>query len=177
MTYRTSEDLAQQTSPFRRLVYGMIRRLAITLTAEARWQLLGQRGGEGGDEILQAEPFTGIGFYSRPASSGNPEAVVVAVGGAKTTVIVATRDEATRQAVAGDLPDDSTAMFNTKAIIVINPDSTVEIRTPGGTADALVTQSQFMNHTHTTAGTGPPTPPTALSPSPPLTGTTVLKAQ
>jgi len=129
MTYRSSEDFAQETSAFRRFVYGMIRRFAVTLTDTALWQLLGQTGGAGGDEILSDVPaFTGIGFYSRPPSSGgNPEAIGVSVGGTRTTVIVAARDEATRQAVVGDLPPDSAAMFNTKAVILINPDDTIEV--------------------------------------------------
>lgn len=179
MTYRTSQDFAQETSEFRRYVYGMIRRFAITLTETARWQLLGQSGGAGGDEILSDVPaFTGIGFYARPPSSGgNPEAIGVGVGGTRTTVIIAARDEATRQAVVGDVPPDSAAMFNTKAVIVINPDGTVEIRSPGGTAHKLVTQEQFMNHTHTTAPNGPTTPPTAIAPDPALNGTAVLRAE
>jgi len=91
MTYRTSEDLAQETSAFRRFVRGMIRRVAITLTQTAKWQVLGQQGGQGGDETIEVEPFTGIGFYSRPPSSGNPEAIAVAIGGNKTVALVATR--------------------------------------------------------------------------------------
>lgn len=143
MTYRTSEDLAQETSPFRRFVRGMIRRLAITLTAETKWQLLGQRGGQGGDETPLVEPFTGIGFYSRPPSSGNPEAVAVAVGGSKTTVIVATRDEATRQAVAGDIAEGETCVYNDKALIVVKADGTVEIRLAGGVAIPLATKADL----------------------------------
>jgi phage gp45-like len=145
MTYRNSEDFAQETSAFRRYVYGMVRRFAITLTDTARWQLLGQRGGAGGDEILpNVESFTGIGFYSRPASSGNPEAVAVAIGGTRTTVVIAARDEATRQAMVGSLPADSAAMFNTKAVLVINPDGTVEIRAGGGAAAPLATLADIQ---------------------------------
>lgn len=44
-----------------------------------------------------------------------------------------------------------------------------------GGSGALVTQAQFMNHTHLTAGTGSPVPPTSISPTPTLTGTTVIK--
>jgi len=184
MTYRSSEDFAQETSAFRRFVYGMIRRFAITLTDAALWQLLGQTGGAGGDEILSDVPaFTGIGFYSRPPSSGgNPEAIGVAVGGTRTTVIVAARDEATRQAVVGDLPPDSAAMFNTQTIIVINPDGTVEIRLAGGAATPLATLAdlqalasfvQKMTLAVSGGTAGPPAPGAVPTP----TGTTVLKAQ
>ena len=46
----------------------------------------------------------------------------------------------------------------------------------GGTKP-LVTYAEFMNHTHRTAGTGPPVAPTALAPPPAaaLVGTSVLK--
>lgn len=184
MTYRSSEDFAQETSAFRRYVYGMIRRFAITLTEAARWQLLGQSGGAGGDEVLaDVEAFTGIGFYSRPPSSGgNPEAIGVGVGGTRTTVIIAARDEATRQAVVGDAPPDSTAMFNSQVIIVINPDGTVEIRLAGGAAGKLPTLADlqalanFVQHMTlpVSGGTaGPPAPGSVPTPA----GTTVLRAQ
>lgn len=184
MTYRSSEDFAQETSAFRRYVYGMIRRFAITLAESARWQLLGQSGGAGGDEVLpDVEAFTGIGFYARPPDSGgNPEAIGVGVGGTRTTVIIAARDEATRQAVVGDLPADSTAMFNSQVIIVINPDGTVEIRLAGGTAAQLATLAdiqalasfvQAMTLPVSGGTAGPPAPNSVPTPA----GTTVLRAQ
>lgn len=49
--------------------------------------------------------------------------------------------------------------------------TTIEV----GGGKALVTQEQFLNHTHLTAGTGAPVAPTALSPSPALTGTAVTR--
>lgn len=102
----------------------------------ARWQLLGQRGGAGGDEILSnVEAFPGIGFYAGlPSSGGKPEAIGVGVGGTRTTAIIAARDEATRQAVIGSLPMDSTAVFNTQGRRRDQPGRTVEIRLAGGAA-------------------------------------------
>lgn len=44
-----------------------------------------------------------------------------------------------------------------------------------GGSSPLVTQAQFMNHTHLTAGTGAPVAPTAISPTPTLTGTKIIK--
>lgn len=152
MTYRTSEDFAQETSKFRRFVYGMNRRYKVVSTAETKWQVLGQRGGQGGDEAPLFEPFTGIGFYSRPPSSGNPEAIGTSIGGAKTTVLVATRDEATRQAVAGDLAEGETCVYNDKALIVVRADGTVEIRLVGGTAIPLATK-QDLDILRTAIGT------------------------
>jgi phage gp45-like len=196
VTYRSSEDFAQETSAFRRFMYGMIRRFAITLAESARWQLLGQSGGAGGDEVLpDVEAFTGIGFYARPPSSGgNPEAIGVGVGGTRTTVIIAVRDEATRQAVAGNIEDDETITFNSSTLVYNKKNGTVEIRTPTGTAVELALKSdveavdnKYANHLHGAAGaptTGPlsvfapGTPPVAVPLDPAqIVGTTVLKAQ
>jgi Phage protein Gp138 N-terminal domain len=44
-----------------------------------------------------------------------------------------------------------------------------------GGSGSLVTQLQFLNHTHATAATGSPSPPIALSPTPALVGTSVIK--
>lgn len=65
--------------------------------------------------------------------------------------------------VVGDVEDD--------AMIEFTDDGKIH----AGGSKALVTQEQFMNHTHATAGTGTPSPPIALAPSPALTGTDVLK--
>lgn len=138
MTWRGSEEFAKQTGALERFVRGMNRRMVVTLTNSARWQLLGQRGGQGGDEVIDAEAFTGIGFYSRPPASGKPEVITTAIGGSKTTVIVAARDEATRKAVA-QIAQGETAVYNDKAIIVVKADGTVEIRLVGGVAIALPT--------------------------------------
>lgn len=184
MTYRSSQDFAQETSAFRRYVYGMIRRFAITLTDTARWQLLGQRGGAGGDELLSdVEAFTGIGFYSRPPSSGGkPEAIAVAVGGTRTTVIVAARDEATRQAIAGSIAAGETAMFNPQVILLCKANGTVEIRAGGGAAAPLATLAdvqaltnfvQQMTLPMSGATAGPPAPGSVPTPA----GTTVLNAE
>jgi len=189
MTYRTSEDFAQETSPFRRLMRGMIRHFAITLTQSTLWQVLGQVGGQGGDETIEIEPFTGIGFYSRPPNSGNPEAIATAIGGTDAMAIVATRDEATRQAVAGDLAEDETMTFNTLTVVYHRQSGVVEIRAPNGVAFALPTladynalREAYNAHTHTVATTGSASAQsgsaaaTSSTVGPP-SGTTVLKAQ
>jgi phage gp45-like len=138
MSNRRSEDFAEAIREPLRLLRGMVRRATITLSDGSRWQLLGQRGGTGGDETIPAEPFTGIGFYSRPPSSGGaPEAIAVAIGGAKAMAVVATRDEATRQAVAGDLEEDETSVYNTQAELRVRASGTVEARSVGGSAAAL----------------------------------------
>jgi hypothetical protein len=190
VTYRTSEDFAEETSPFRRFVRGMIRRVKVTLSEGSKWQVLGGKGGKGGPETFEAEPFTGVGFYSRPpASGGNPEAIAVAFGGNAAMAIVGTRDEATRQAVAGNLDDDETMTFNTSTIVYHRKNGTLEIRAPNGTAIALPTLADynalrlaFNGHQHfvNTAGTAAAQSGTTAVPGStvgPPTGTTVLKAQ
>jgi phage gp45-like len=185
MSYRTAEDFAREAREWWRLLRGQIRRGAVTLTSSTLWQVLGQRGGAGGDETWNIEPFTGIGIYARPPSSGNPEAIVVAIGGAKTTAIVATRDEATRKLGAGDLAEGETCVFNDKARIIVKADGTVEIRLHGGVAIPLATLADVQairaaldGHSHTyVPGSGTPTTTTANPAVPAPVGTTVLKAQ
>lgn len=189
MTWRGSEEFSLETSPFRRLVRGMIRRVAISLATGTKWQWRGQRGGAGGDEIYDAEPFTGIGFFSRPPASGSPEAILNAVGGSKNTVIVATRDEKTRRLIDADVPAGATCVYNDKAMILVKPDGTVEIRLIGGAAIALPTladynalRNAYNSHTHPVATTGSATAQTGTASATAATvaaptGTTVLKAQ
>lgn len=139
----SSEDHAQSISDFRRLVQGLVRRMTITLADGVKWQLRGHRGGSGGDEVIEVEPFSGVGFYSRPpVDGGKPEAIMLSVGGAKTPVIVATRDEATRRKAA-NLAADETAIFTSKAIVVITTDGSVEIRGLGGGAEPLATKADL----------------------------------
>lgn len=192
MSYLTSEDFAAQTGKTLRLLHGMIRRMAVVLTDGTLWRLLGQRGGQGGDETREVENFSGIGFYARPPSSGgNPEAIAVAVAGGKNMAIVATRDEATRQAVAGNIDEDETATFNSCTLIINKKNATVEIRLPSGTAVSLMLKSEGVtmrnelhNHTHgpgsftAPSGGGPVTGTSGAGPAVTTpTGTTVLKGQ
>jgi hypothetical protein len=140
MTYKTAVDHAAETSPFRRFVFGMIRRYKITRATGTRWQVRGQSSGSGGDELHEIEPFHGIGFMARPPASGsNPEAVGVSIAGAKLQLIVGTRDEAVRKLIDDQVENDGAAMFNTTVIILVKPDSTVEIRLHGGAAQKLLT--------------------------------------
>jgi hypothetical protein len=127
VTYRTSEDFAEETSPFRRLVRGMVRHVTISLTQSSLWQVVGQKGGSGGTETFEAPPLTGIGVYARPPASGNPEGIALAIAGSKSTMIVAMRDEATRQAIAGDLAEDETAIFNSQALMLVKANGTIEV--------------------------------------------------
>lgn len=141
MSYKNSADFARQTGEALRLLRGSIRRMAITLTESAIWRVIGRQGNE--PETIDSEQFGGVGFYARPPASGKPEAVVVAVGGAATTAIVATRDEATRAASVGNLAAGETAVYNDKAVIVVKADGSVEIRLVGGAAVPLALKSDL----------------------------------
>jgi phage gp45-like len=189
-TNNTTEEWREQISSQRRSIAGMVRRMAITLTNGGVWRAIGHLLLDSRTrEARDAEVFGGIGFAARPKAGANAEAIVVFPGGSSNPVIIATRDEDARRAVASldqDSDQDSTAMFNRSTIILIKPDGTVEIRASGGTATKLPTladynalRSAFNSHVHATAGTGPPVPPTAAPGIPVATpaGTTVLKAQ
>jgi phage gp45-like len=174
---RSVKQLREQTKPAVVHAAGAIRRMAIALTSKALWQLTGLRLLDNSTEVMTAEPFGGIGFHARPAASGKPEAIVLLVGdNATTPVVVAVRDEKTRQAIAGALAGDETAMFNSQAIVVCKADGTVEVRSKNGTAKKLITFDEFMRHTHATAATGAPVTPTAIS-GDPLAGTDVIKGE
>lgn len=138
------KDLAKVTDPAVARAAGMIRRMVITLSgAKAIWQLTGFRQLDGSNEVVNAEVFSGVGFYARPAASGKPEAIVVMVGDGKVPAVVAVRDEATRAAVAGDLEADETAVFTSQAIVHLKNDGTVEIRSEGGAAVPLATKADL----------------------------------
>lgn len=147
MSYLGKDDLAAQIGEFRRFVHGMIRRMKVLATDGPLWRVLGHNGGSGGDETIDLAPYTGIGIYARPpADGGQPEVLMVALGGAKAVVAVGARDEATRREMAALQPDE-TAIFTSKAIVVIKADGTVEIRSKEGTASPvtpIATTAQIM---------------------------------
>lgn len=170
--------------------WGAVRRMAVTLTAKALWQLAGFNLGDGNTETFNAELFTGVGVYARPPSSGKPEAIVVSVGAAKTMVIVGIRDEATRAAVAGGLAEDETMVFNSQVVLYMKSDGTIEARAASGAAVPLALKSDvdslasYVDNTlvlmvattgTATAQTGTATVATSHAPS--AAGTSILKGQ
>lgn len=185
MSYRDREDFARETGETLRTIRGMVRRFVVTLTSGLRWQALGIRSPTGGDEVVQLETFPGIGFYARPASSGKPEAIAVAISGAaKARVIIASRDadaQATAEAALadGELAEGETLVYTPTGVIHMRANGTVEIRSLGGTAKELATKQDVEelrnwaeDHTHPGNGSKPD-PPSPPNPS----GTTVLKAE
>lgn len=187
------EQLGQDRGDF----LGMIRRMTIRLTSGSFWQAVGllllDRQTE---ETIQAEPFSNLGFYARPKSNANAEAIVVFPGGTpESAVIVATRDEDLRRKVA-NIEQDETIVFNS-AVVVHHRGNHVEIRgasDPVGSGLKLPTLQDhenvrntlngFLNHQHQVSGVLPGAgavvsagPLVPQIPVPPPAGTSVLRAK
>jgi phage gp45-like len=138
---RSKEALLESTDPRWIRIAGMIRRMAISLTTKVLWQLVGFRLPDGSQEVLNAEAFTGIGFFSRPPRSGEPEAIVVSVGDANAPMIIAMRDEKTRAKIVGALKVGETAMYNALSLFHIKDDGSMEARSATGAAGELATKA------------------------------------
>ena len=138
---RTTQTLLESTDPRWIRVAGMVRRMAISLTTKVLWQLVGFRLPDGTREVVSAEVFGGIGFFARPPSSGDPEAIVVSVGDASAPMIIAVRDEKTRAAIAGALRLGETAVYTDQVIVHLRDDGTIEARSAGGAAVPLATRA------------------------------------
>lgn len=177
---RTTQTLLESTDPRWIRVAGMVRRMAISLTSKVLWQLVGFRLPDGSQEVVNAEAFTGIGFFARAPSSGVPEAIVVSVGDANAPMIIAVRDEKTRAAVVGALKVGETAMYTDKAIVYLKDNGTIEARSAGGAAAALATKADVTALANfvqglLVGGTGSAPIPPGTVPQP--TGTLKFKAE
>lgn len=135
---RTRAELREAVDPLFVALRGLVRRMGITSGSGPIWKFIGVRMWDGTDETRDVEPFTGIGFYSQPPASGKPEAIVVMVGDANSPACVATRDEATRSASAGDLAADETAIFNSLVRAHCKADGTIELKTILGLAQKML---------------------------------------
>lgn len=177
MSRRQAKEFADEVSPQSRSLRGVARRMAIRLTARVLWQLTGYRNIEG-TETVDAEPFTGIGFYARPSSGDKAEAVLVQIGDARHAVIIACRNEDARRAVinalngGAGLKENESAMYSRAGLVHIKSNGEIEARTPSGSAVALATKddvqtlrdevatfiaTKYNTHTHAGVTTGPGT--------------------
>ncbi len=151
MSRRQAQDFAHDTSPENRSTHGAIRRMAIRLTRTVLWQLAGYRNADKTGETVDAEPFTGIGFYARPKASDKAEAVLVQVGDSRHTVVVACRNEEARRAVVNalnggsGLAEDETCVYCRAALMHFKSDGTMEARTPGGLAKLLALHQDMID--------------------------------
>lgn len=192
-TGNTTKDWRDFTSTQARELAGKVRRMAVSVTnvlagvgttTASFWQVVGHLLLDNTtQETADAEVFSGVGFYARPPSGANAEAIVAFPGGPANPVVVASRDEATRKKMA-PLAQDETAMFNSRVAVYATAAGKVEARADGGTAISLATKADIdalatyiASHIHggVTPGTGPSGPP--AGPPPHATGTQVLMGQ
>jgi hypothetical protein len=138
-------EWADTNAPDRRDLVGRIRRMAITLTSKALWQLVGHALPDGRKEPRTADVFSGIGFYARPRSSDRAEAMVLFPGGAGHPVVVGTRNEDVRKAIAGGLAENESAMFNSLAIAVVKAIGTIELRSAAGVAQSTLKGATYRS--------------------------------
>lgn len=143
MSYRSAADLKREQSPEAKSNASRIRRLAVSVTSRVFWQLLGYKSHESKQKGIDAENFSGIGFYARPKTSDKAEAVLVSVGDARHSVIIATRNEDVRKQIA-NLAENETAIFTSLSTVVIKADGTIEIRSKDGTALPLPTLADLQ---------------------------------
>lgn len=144
MSKYDGKTLTEEQSMQSRSLRGMIRRMAVQATSALLWRLKGHTI-EGVTETPLAQPFQGVGFFSRPAKGSRAEAIMVSVGEAQHAVIVATRDEDLRRLhkTALEAGPDMAAMFNSATIVIINPSGTVEIRSRLGVAQSTIKGEQY----------------------------------
>lgn len=144
----TTEDARHQISTENRDLNGMIRWMEVKLSGSksptsSRWQLLGVLLlDQVTREVIEAENFSNVGFYARPAPGANAEATVAFAGGAQNPIIIATRDEDLRKKVA-NIDQGETMVFTNKACVYIKADGTIEIRSATGVANPVPTLAEF----------------------------------
>lgn len=178
-------DLAAELDATAREHAGRIRRMCITRSNSALYQITGHTLLDGEPETRDAEVFAGVGFAAVPSDAedaGETEAIVAFVGGPGNPIIIAQRQERARQIVAADLKADETQLHGAigtgGTIIRIKRDGTVEIRTAGGNAVALAKQADLQTLRNHVAGLLVGGSGSAVVVCPGVgTGTTVLKGE
>lgn len=183
------KQILQLLNPLRTRVANMVARGVVQLVDEAKKLQMLQLGVLDGEDVPDCEHFQPYGFASVPLEGA--EAVVLFPNGDHGhPLVVATSDR--RYRPTGGERGQVTLYHYTGAKVTFLKDGDIDltpapgrevfIRTEGGDAEPVVKQSEFLKHTHVTAGTGPPTPPTKITPgqeAPAATwpGTTVLKVE
>lgn len=147
-------ELAAGVGDAARILYGKLRRVTVTVTSKALWQIAGHMLLDGTRETRDAEVFHGIGLWSRPGSAERAEAFVAFGGdGTGSPMIIATRNEDARKAIAkainagAGLKEGETVLMGSASspILHIKADNTIELRLPGGVAVKLPTLADVQN--------------------------------
>lgn len=178
------DQLRHLLRPLATRVANTIVRGVVQLADDSKKLQLIQLGALAGETIDNAEHFQPYGFSSVPLPGA--EAVVIFPNGDRShPIMIAGPDRRFRP--TGAEPGEVVVYNNAGAKITMTKLGDIKLQAaPGrqifaddgsGGSGPLVTQAQFLNHAHATAGTGAPSPPVALSPSPTLTGTVVLLAK
>lgn len=194
-TGNTTKEWRELTSTHARELAGKVRRMAIGMTnvlagvgttTASFWQVVGHLLLDNTtQETADAEAFSGIGFYARPPAGANAEAIVAFPGGPSSPVVVASRDEATRKAVAGAALQDETFVFNSKVAIRCTASGLVQVYLVGGPVpvqlalksdvDNAVTAYNAHKHTGVQTGGGISGPPQVGDHAPSAVGSSVLR--
>ncbi|HEX6022561.1 MAG TPA: hypothetical protein VFZ00_11240 [Solirubrobacter sp.] len=191
----TAKDWRDFTSTQARELAGKVRRMAVSMTnilagagttTASFWQLVGHLLLDNTTrETADAEVFSGVGFYARPPAGANAEAIVAFPGGPSNPVVVASRDEATRKAVAGAALQDETFVFNSKVAIRCTASGLVQIYLLGGPTpvqlalksdvDAVISAYNAHKHTGVSTGVGISGAPQPGDHAPASVGSSVLR--
>lgn len=166
----TTKDWREFTSTQARELAGKVRRMAVSVTnvlsgvgatTASFWQVVGHLLQDNTtQETADAEVFSGVGFYARPPAGANAEAIVAFPGGPANPVVVASRDEKTRKAVAGACQQDETFVFNSQVVLRFTASGLIQAYLVGGPVPVpLALQSDvdgvisaYNAHTHAVAG-------------------------
>lgn len=172
--------------PLANRVANAVARAVVHLVDDDKKLQLLQVGALADETIDGAEHHQPYGLSSVPLDGA--EAVVVFPNGDRShPLVVAVSDR--RYRPTGSEPGEVTVYNNTGAKITMTKDGDIEVqpatgrkvlvRSEGGDSEPLVTLSEFLNHTHLTAGTGSPSPPSEITPSVPpgFDGTQVLESE
>ncbi len=181
---QTVRSLKERRSGMGMVLQSALRRMVVVGTSAVRWALEGFEDFDGNVEEDEAEPFTGVGFYSRPPSGDATEAVVLKIGGRSGhPVIVATRSHDGVKRV-GAVGEDETLIFNSLSVVKITAAGEIQVGAIGGPFAPLATKADLdaivlwlTAHVHTSTAPGNPTSPPTILPVPPPVGTIRLKAQ
>ena len=184
-------DWAKSIGAEARNLLGLVRRMTLSLTSRALWQVTGHLLLDKRVEAHDVEAFTGVGFYARPKAGNRVDAIVIFPDGAAYPVAIAFRDQDTWKKVASDLAEGETQIHNDECVVRMKADGTIEARAYNGAATKLPTfadvetiRNQVNNHAHgagtynAPSGGGPVTGNSGAAPAVTApVGTTKFKAQ
>jgi phage baseplate assembly protein V len=178
------EQLKHLLRPLSNRIANTVARAVVQRINDAAKQQLIQIGALAEEDVDDVEHFHPYGFFSVPLAGA--EAFVLFPNGDRTHGMALVSDR--RYRPTGGEPGESGIYNDAGAIVRLTKDGDIYVRAaPGrdvfvddgsGTAEAVVTVSQFNAHTHSVATTGTAAAQTGTAAAPaPVAGTSVLKAK